>query len=144
MCVAWLPGNIIRLDMDMTKLGDNKILCTFTKFDCIWTASEMTDWAVKSVFRKLANTLLWCQNVGLNFSGWIFQVYLMCYKSKEQKGTIMGRKALLLLIMGVFVAYYIYISLPENIEEPWKLLCMTTSMKTNRCGKYRVLLTLNI
>uniref|UniRef100_A0A452S2M0 Alpha/beta hydrolase fold-3 domain-containing protein n=1 Tax=Ursus americanus TaxID=9643 RepID=A0A452S2M0_URSAM len=51
----------------------------------------------------------------------------------------MGRKALLLLIMGVFVAYYIYISLPENIEEPWKLLCMTTSMKTNRCGKYRIL-----
>uniref|UniRef100_A0A452U6J5 Arylacetamide deacetylase n=1 Tax=Ursus maritimus TaxID=29073 RepID=A0A452U6J5_URSMA len=51
----------------------------------------------------------------------------------------MGRKALLLLIMGVFVAYYTYISLPENIEEPWKLLCMTTSMKTNRCGKYRIL-----
>ncbi|XP_047549330.1 arylacetamide deacetylase [Lutra lutra] len=42
----------------------------------------------------------------------------------------MGRKILFLLMVGVFVAYYIYIPLPDNIEEPWKLLCVTTCMKT--------------
>ncbi|XP_077720807.1 arylacetamide deacetylase [Canis aureus] len=41
----------------------------------------------------------------------------------------MGRKTILLLIMGVFWAYYIYIPLPDNIEESWKLLCMTTYLK---------------
>ncbi|XP_006733329.1 arylacetamide deacetylase [Leptonychotes weddellii] len=42
----------------------------------------------------------------------------------------MGRKTLLLLIMGVFMAYYIYIPLPDNIEEPWKLLCLSVCLKT--------------
>ncbi|XP_005393092.1 PREDICTED: arylacetamide deacetylase-like [Chinchilla lanigera] len=41
----------------------------------------------------------------------------------------MGRKLLYLLIVGLFVSYYIYTPLPDNIEEPWKLTLISTSMK---------------
>lgn len=42
----------------------------------------------------------------------------------------MGRKTILLLIMGVLGAYYVYIPVPDNIEEPWKLMLVNTYMKT--------------
>ncbi|XP_023364919.1 arylacetamide deacetylase-like [Otolemur garnettii] len=42
----------------------------------------------------------------------------------------MGRKSLYLLIAGVFVAYYIYIPLPDNVEEPGRIMWMNTYMKT--------------
>ncbi|XP_007938352.1 arylacetamide deacetylase-like [Orycteropus afer afer] len=42
----------------------------------------------------------------------------------------MGRNTLLFLIVGVLLAYYVYTPLPDNIEEAWKLVCLTTCMKT--------------
>ncbi|XP_007938351.1 arylacetamide deacetylase-like [Orycteropus afer afer] len=42
----------------------------------------------------------------------------------------MGRKTLLLLIVGVLLAYYGYTPLPDNIEEPWKVMWITTHVKT--------------
>ncbi|XP_037698341.1 arylacetamide deacetylase-like isoform X2 [Choloepus didactylus] len=42
----------------------------------------------------------------------------------------MGRKSLYLLIAGVLVAYYIYTPLPDNFEEPWKLIWLNTYVKT--------------
>uniref|UniRef100_A0A8C8YKU1 Arylacetamide deacetylase n=1 Tax=Prolemur simus TaxID=1328070 RepID=A0A8C8YKU1_PROSS len=39
-----------------------------------------------------------------------------------QQGNIMGKKMILLLIFGVLAAYYIYTPLPDNIEEPWRLM----------------------
>ncbi|KAL2804552.1 arylacetamide deacetylase [Daubentonia madagascariensis] len=42
----------------------------------------------------------------------------------------MGRKSLYLLIVGVFVAYYIYTPLPGNLEEPWRMMWLNTNMKT--------------
>ncbi|XP_077016920.1 arylacetamide deacetylase-like [Tamandua tetradactyla] len=42
----------------------------------------------------------------------------------------MGRKSFYLLILGVLVAYYIYTPLPDNIEEPWKIMWLNTYMKT--------------
>ncbi|XP_045022217.1 arylacetamide deacetylase-like [Bubalus bubalis] len=42
----------------------------------------------------------------------------------------MGRKTILLLIVGVLGAYYVYTPLPDNIEEPWKLMWVTTCLKT--------------
>ncbi|CAH6779106.1 arylacetamide deacetylase [Phodopus roborovskii] len=40
----------------------------------------------------------------------------------------MGRK-ILLLIAVVLVAYYVYIPLPGDIEEPWKVMLETTQLK---------------
>ncbi|XP_003794167.1 arylacetamide deacetylase-like [Otolemur garnettii] len=42
----------------------------------------------------------------------------------------MGRKSLYLLIAGVFVAYYIYIPLPDNLEEPGRMMWVNTYTKT--------------
>ncbi|XP_053455542.1 arylacetamide deacetylase [Nycticebus coucang] len=42
----------------------------------------------------------------------------------------MGRKSLCLLIVGVFVAYYIYIPLPDNFEEPGRMIWVNTYLKT--------------
>ncbi|XP_037683121.1 arylacetamide deacetylase-like [Choloepus didactylus] len=42
----------------------------------------------------------------------------------------MGRKSLYLLIAGVLVAYYIYTPLPDNFEEPWKLIWLNSYLKT--------------
>lgn len=42
----------------------------------------------------------------------------------------MGRKLLYLLIVGVFVASYIYVPLPDNFEEPWRLMLIITPAKT--------------
>uniref|UniRef100_H0XJ52 Alpha/beta hydrolase fold-3 domain-containing protein n=2 Tax=Otolemur garnettii TaxID=30611 RepID=H0XJ52_OTOGA len=38
----------------------------------------------------------------------------------------MGRKTILFLIIGVLWGYYIYIPLPDNIEEPWKVMQTNT------------------
>ncbi|XP_070239165.1 arylacetamide deacetylase-like [Bos mutus] len=43
---------------------------------------------------------------------------------------MMGRKTILLLIVGVLGAYYVYTPLPGNIEELWKLMWVTTCLKT--------------
>ncbi|XP_027399262.1 arylacetamide deacetylase-like [Bos indicus] len=43
---------------------------------------------------------------------------------------MMGRKTILLLIVGVLGAYYVYTPLPDNIEELWKLMWVTTCLKT--------------
>ncbi|XP_006901609.1 PREDICTED: arylacetamide deacetylase [Elephantulus edwardii] len=42
----------------------------------------------------------------------------------------MGRKTGVLLIVGVFLAYYIYTPLPDNIEEPWRLMFFNTLLKS--------------
>ncbi|XP_004442280.1 PREDICTED: arylacetamide deacetylase-like [Ceratotherium simum simum] len=42
----------------------------------------------------------------------------------------MGRKTTLLLIVGILGAYYVYTPLPDNIEEPWRLVWMTTLSKS--------------
>nr|XP_003925073.2 arylacetamide deacetylase [Saimiri boliviensis boliviensis] len=42
----------------------------------------------------------------------------------------MGRKSLYLLIVGIFIAYYIYIPLPDNTEEPWRMMWLTTQLNT--------------
>ncbi|XP_062934528.1 arylacetamide deacetylase [Cynocephalus volans] len=43
----------------------------------------------------------------------------------------MGRKSLYLLIVGVLVAYYIYTPLPDNFEEPWRMMWLHTYLKTS-------------
>lgn len=35
----------------------------------------------------------------------------------------MGKKTILLLMAGVLGAYYLYIPLPDNIDEPWRVNC---------------------
>nr|XP_023411158.1 arylacetamide deacetylase-like [Loxodonta africana] len=42
----------------------------------------------------------------------------------------MGKKTLLLLTVGVLLAYYAYIPLPDNLEEPWRLMWTATYIKT--------------
>ncbi|XP_054569628.1 arylacetamide deacetylase-like [Eptesicus fuscus] len=42
----------------------------------------------------------------------------------------MGRKTILLLLVGIFTAYYVYTPLPDNIEEPWKLTGFHLMFKT--------------
>lgn len=42
----------------------------------------------------------------------------------------MGRKTLLLLLLGVLGAYYVYTPLPDNIEEPWKLVSVNALFNT--------------
>ncbi|XP_005393096.1 PREDICTED: arylacetamide deacetylase-like [Chinchilla lanigera] len=42
----------------------------------------------------------------------------------------MGRKLLFLLLVGAFVAYCIYTPLPDNIEEPWKVMLIDTAVNT--------------
>ncbi|XP_008052392.1 arylacetamide deacetylase [Carlito syrichta] len=42
----------------------------------------------------------------------------------------MRRKSLYLLTVGVLVAYYVYTPLPDNIEEPWRLMWLNTQLKT--------------
>ncbi|ELW65168.1 arylacetamide deacetylase [Tupaia chinensis] len=41
----------------------------------------------------------------------------------------MGRKTILLLITGVLGAYFLYTPLPDNIEQPWKVMWITTQME---------------
>lgn len=38
-------------------------------------------------------------------------------------------KTILLLVAVVLVAYYVYVPLPGDIEEPWKLMLQTTRLK---------------
>ncbi|KAG8512539.1 Arylacetamide deacetylase, partial [Galemys pyrenaicus] len=45
---------------------------------------------------------------------------------EEGRNSIMGRKSLYLLILGVLVAYYVYVPLPDNFEEPWKMMWVNT------------------
>lgn len=42
----------------------------------------------------------------------------------------MGKKIILLLLVGIFTAYYVYTPLPDNIEEPWKIIGFTLIFKT--------------
>ncbi|KAM5334455.1 arylacetamide deacetylase [Glossophaga mutica] len=42
----------------------------------------------------------------------------------------MGRKTVLLLLLGVLGAYYVYTPLPDNIEEPWRLIWWSANLKT--------------
>ncbi|XP_006149805.1 arylacetamide deacetylase-like [Tupaia chinensis] len=42
----------------------------------------------------------------------------------------MGRKSLYLLIVGILAACYIYTPLPDNTEEPWKMMWLNTYQKT--------------
>lgn len=50
-------------------------------------------------------------------------------KTEEHKNHIMGRKSLYLLIVGVLVAYYVYIPLPGDFEDPWKLILLNAKYK---------------
>ncbi|KAI2532043.1 arylacetamide deacetylase [Homo sapiens] len=42
----------------------------------------------------------------------------------------MGRKSLYLLIVGILIAYYIYTPLPDNVEEPWRMMWINAHLKT--------------
>ncbi|XP_057595470.1 arylacetamide deacetylase [Hippopotamus amphibius kiboko] len=42
----------------------------------------------------------------------------------------MGRKSFGFLILGVLIAYYIYEPLPDNVEEPWKIMLLNAYLKT--------------
>ncbi|XP_054338819.1 arylacetamide deacetylase [Pongo pygmaeus] len=42
----------------------------------------------------------------------------------------MGRKSLYLLIVGILTAYYIYTPLPDNVEEPWRMMWINAHLKT--------------
>ncbi|KAM9604554.1 LOW QUALITY PROTEIN: arylacetamide deacetylase-like [Trichechus inunguis] len=42
----------------------------------------------------------------------------------------MGGKSLYLLIVGVLVAYYVYTPLPDNLEEPWRMVWLGTQLRT--------------
>ncbi|XP_004598158.2 arylacetamide deacetylase-like isoform X1 [Ochotona princeps] len=42
----------------------------------------------------------------------------------------MGKKIILLLTVGVLASYYVYTPLPDNIEEPWKVMWMITVSKS--------------
>nr|XP_044610985.1 LOW QUALITY PROTEIN: arylacetamide deacetylase-like [Equus asinus] len=44
----------------------------------------------------------------------------------------MGRKTILLLTMGILGAYYVYTPLPDNIEEPWRLVWVDTVSRSIR------------
>lgn len=41
----------------------------------------------------------------------------------------MGKKTALLLIVGVLGAYYLYIPLPDNVDEPWRVNCHLAAVK---------------
>ncbi|XP_008584385.1 PREDICTED: arylacetamide deacetylase [Galeopterus variegatus] len=43
----------------------------------------------------------------------------------------MGKIYFYFLILGVLIAYYIYTPLPDNIEEPWKIMLFNALMKTS-------------
>nr|XP_008519350.1 PREDICTED: arylacetamide deacetylase isoform X1 [Equus przewalskii]XP_008519359.1 PREDICTED: arylacetamide deacetylase isoform X1 [Equus przewalskii] len=42
----------------------------------------------------------------------------------------MGRKSLYLLSVGILLAYYVYTPLPENFEEPWRMMLFNTYLKS--------------
>ncbi|XP_012791623.2 arylacetamide deacetylase [Sorex araneus] len=42
----------------------------------------------------------------------------------------MGKRTFLLLILGVMGAWYVYMPLPDYIEEPWAVVSMQTCLKT--------------
>lgn len=58
-----------------------------------------------------------------------FNVYSLCRQVKEQRGNDMGKKTALLLIVGVLGAYYLYIPLPDNVDEPWRVNCHLAAVK---------------
>lgn len=41
----------------------------------------------------------------------------------------MGKKTIVLLVLGVFTAYRVYTPLPDDVEEPWKLTCLSVMFK---------------
>ncbi|XP_043850463.1 arylacetamide deacetylase-like [Dromiciops gliroides] len=43
----------------------------------------------------------------------------------------MGKKSLCLLISFALLAYFVYIPLPDNIEEPWKLMITNAFLRAN-------------
>uniref|UniRef100_A0A8C6DY17 Alpha/beta hydrolase fold-3 domain-containing protein n=1 Tax=Moschus moschiferus TaxID=68415 RepID=A0A8C6DY17_MOSMO len=44
----------------------------------------------------------------------------------------MGKTSLGFLILGIFLAAYIYKPLPDNVEEPWKIMLLEISLLTSR------------
>ncbi|ERE87722.1 arylacetamide deacetylase-like protein [Cricetulus griseus] len=54
--------------------------------------------------------------------------FICCAAKVEQAERNMG-KTILLLVAVVLVAYYVYVPLPGDIEEPWKLMLQTTRLK---------------
>lgn len=55
--------------------------------------------------------------------------------------TIWGKKSFGFLILGVLIAYYIYEPLPDNVEEPWKIILFNAFLKnTIVFGKWKHLL----
>ncbi|XP_045707350.1 arylacetamide deacetylase-like [Phyllostomus hastatus] len=56
----------------------------------------------------------------------------------------MGKKSVLLLLLGVLGAYYVYTPLPDNIEEPWRLVLVNAQFKTlQRLAVFAELLGIN-
>lgn len=54
------------------------------------------------------------------------------------------RGKILLLLVGILGAYYVYTPLPDNIEEPWRLVWVNTQMKTMvNLGLFAELLGIN-
>ena len=54
-------------------------------------------------------------------------MYLLAAKVEREEGD-MGR-TIFLLISVVLAAYYVYIPLPDAIEEPWKVVLQSTFLK---------------
>ena len=50
---------------------------------------------------------------------------------KKQNSYNMRKKYFGFLILGVLLAGYIYVPLPDNVEEPWKIMLLNTFLKTS-------------
>lgn len=49
---------------------------------------------------------------------------------KKKKSYMMGEKSFYFVILGVLTAYYIYAPLPDNVEEPWKIMLLNAVNST--------------
>ncbi|XP_057355257.1 arylacetamide deacetylase isoform X1 [Manis pentadactyla] len=56
----------------------------------------------------------------------------------------MAKKSFYFLTLGILIAYYIYMPLPDNVEEPWKIMLLNAVMKTpSHLAQFAEMLGLN-
>ena len=74
---------------------------------------------------------------------YVKQLALLGPGEQKGKGSDRGAQKLhheeKITVSSNLLAYYVYIPLPDNFEEPWRIIWLNTGENYSTCGKFRIL-----
>lgn len=89
---------------------------------------SIEDWGI---FKKYTNFTIEIKRIS-----WLVSVAILLRLVSESESWVkqteekMGGKIFFFLVASALIAYYIYRPLPENVEEPWKLMLLDASFRS--------------